>query len=51
MGSSLAVLTTFWFELIDCRGYLDEVLRPRIFDHGFFLTLPDSRILDPLVVA
>jgi len=51
MGLSLPVLTTFWFELIDCRVFLNKGLHPRISDHGFFVTLPDPRIFDPLIVA
>lgn len=51
MGLSLPVLTTFWFELIDCCVFLNKDLHPRISDHGFFLTLPNPRILNPLIVA
>lgn len=51
MGPSLPVLTTFWFELIDRRVYLNKGLHARISDHGLFLTFPDLQILDPLIVT
>ncbi|MCX7584879.1 hypothetical protein [Phenylobacterium sp. 58.2.17] len=43
--------TPFWIEVIGKRVYLNVGLRPRNWQRGIFLTLPDGRLVEPVIVA
>jgi hypothetical protein len=43
--------TPFWIEVVGTRVYLKVGLRPRDWQRGFFLTLPDGRLAQPVIVS
>lgn len=43
--------TPFWIEVVGTRVYLKVGLRPRDWQRGVFLMLPDGGLAEPLLVA